>query len=70
MLGAIPAAIAGALLSPAVGGSKLLIASGFVLMIVGVRVVRPIADTLQASGAIRRKNRILLVAASAGVGLF
>jgi hypothetical protein len=70
MLGATPAAIAGALLSSMVGGSKLLIASGFVLTIVGVRVLRPIAETLQASGTMRRKNRILLVAASAGVGLF
>jgi len=37
MLGATPAAIAGALLSPMVGASKLLIASGFVLIIVGGR---------------------------------
>jgi uncharacterized membrane protein YfcA len=70
MLGATPATIAGALLSPPIGGSKLLIASGFVLTIVGVRVLRPIAETLQASGTMRRKNRILLVTGSAGVGLF
>jgi hypothetical protein len=66
----MPAAIAGAILSPTIGGSTLLIVSGFVLTIVGVRVIRPIANTMQASGAIRRKNRILLVAVSAGVGLF
>jgi hypothetical protein len=52
VLGATPAAIAGALLSPAIGGSKLLIVSGFVFTIVGVRVIRPIAETLQASGTI------------------
>jgi hypothetical protein len=70
LLGSMPAAIAGALLSPAIGGSKLLVASGLVLAIIGVRLVRPISDTLQASGKIRRKNRIILVAVSAGVGLF
>jgi len=70
LLGSVPAAVAGAFLSQAIGGSALLIASGVVLTIVGIRVLRPIAETLQAAGTIRRRNRLLLVAASAGVGLF
>lgn len=70
LLGSVPAAIAGAFLSQVIGGSVLLYASGIVLTIVGIRVLRPIAETLQVAGTIRRKNRLLLVAASAGVGLF
>jgi uncharacterized membrane protein YfcA len=69
LLGSTPAAVAGAWLSPVVGGSVLLVVSGFVLILVGVRVIRPIADTMQASGAVRRKHRFLLVAVSSGVGL-
>ena len=70
LLGALPAAIAGALLSDAVGGPTLLIASGVVLVIVGQRVLQPIERSARRAGTVRRKNRLLLVAASAGVGLF
>jgi uncharacterized membrane protein YfcA len=70
LLGSVPAAIGGAFLSQAIGGSPLLIASGVVLAIVGVRVLKPLDEELQAAGTIRRKNRLLLVAVSAGVGLF
>ena len=42
ILGGIPGTIAGAILSRFVGGSALLVASGVVLVVVGVRVVRPI----------------------------
>ncbi len=70
LLGSVPAAIGGAFLSQAIGGSALLVASGMVLTIVGIRILRPIAETLQAAGMIRRKNRLILVAASAALGLF
>jgi uncharacterized protein len=70
LLGALPAAVAGALLSELVGGRALLIASGLVLVVVGERVLRPIEPAARAAGGVRRKNRLLLVAASAGVGLF
>ena len=70
LLGALPAAIAGALLSDVVGGPTLLIASGIVLVIVGQRVLQPIERAARRAGTVRRKNRLLLVAASAGVGLF
>lgn len=53
-----------------IGGSPLLLVSGIVLAIVGVRVLKPLNETLQTAGTVRRKNRLLLVAASAGVGLF
>ena len=70
LLGALPAVVAGALLSELVGGRALLIASGLVLVVVGERVLRPIEPDARAAGRVRRKNRLLLVAASAGVGLF
>jgi uncharacterized membrane protein YfcA len=70
LVGAVPAAILGALLSRAVGGPPLLLASGVVLAIVGWRVLRPIEQSARDVGTARRQNRVLLVAASFGVGLF
>jgi uncharacterized membrane protein YfcA len=70
LVGGVPAAVGGALLSRVVGGPKLLLASGVVLVIVGLRVVRPIEEASRRAGTARRKNRSFLVAASAGVGLF
>lgn len=70
LLGSVPTAIAGAFLSQVIGGSALLVASGIVLTIVGIRILRPIDEALQAAGIARRKKRLRLVAASAGVGLF
>lgn len=70
ILGGVPGTIAGALLSRLVGGPSLLVASGVVLSVVGLRVLRPIEPATRQTGAKRRKNRLLLVAATAGVGLF
>jgi uncharacterized protein len=70
LLGAVPATVAGALLSGVVGGGTLLVASGVVLVVVGWRVLRPTSERSQRAGTTRRKDRPLLVAASAGVGLF
>ena len=70
LVGGIPATVAGALLSKVVGGPKLLIASGFVLMVVGVLVIRPINDAARVAGTARRLERPLLVGIMAGVGFF
>lgn len=70
LLGAVPATVVGALLSQAAGGPALLVASGVVLVAVGVRVVLPIDDAARAVGTARRQNRRLLVAAAVAVGLF
>jgi uncharacterized membrane protein YfcA len=70
VLGGAPAAVVGALLSRVVGGPTLLVASGVVLVVIGVRVMRPIDESTRDSGTKRRKNRPLLVLAAAGVGLF
>jgi uncharacterized membrane protein YfcA len=70
LLGAVPATIVGALLSRAVGGPALLVASGVVLVVVGVRVLLPIHDAAREAGTQRRQNRPLLVASAAALGLF
>ncbi|MGE5135803.1 MAG: sulfite exporter TauE/SafE family protein [Gemmatimonadota bacterium] len=70
VLGGVPGTIAGALLSRLAGGPALLIVSGVVLVVVGVRVLRPIEAETREAGTRRRKNRLLLVAATAGVGVF
>lgn len=70
LLGAVPATVVGGLLSQAVGGRSLLIASGVVLVAVGIRVVLPIEDAARERGTKRRLNRPLLVGASSAVGLF
>lgn len=70
LLGGVPATVIGALLSHLVGGPALLVASGVVLVVLGLRVVRPIDDVAREVGTRRRQNRPLLVAATAGVGLF
>jgi len=69
LLGAVPATVAGGLLAHKVGGDALLVASGIVLVVVGVRVMRPIEDAVRDAGTRRRLNRPLLVCASAAVGL-
>lgn len=68
LVGAIPATVVGALASRAVGGDALLVLSGVMLVVVGVRVIMPITDDARVAGTARRQNRPLLVAASAGVG--
>ncbi len=70
LVGGVPAAIVGALLSRAVGGPALLVASGIVLGVVGVRVLRPISPATVAAGAERRGQPARIVAIAAGVGLF
>lgn len=70
LLGAVPATIVGALLSRAVGGSALIVASGVVLVVVGIRVLAPIPQSSRDAGTRRRQNRLLLAAAAAGVGFF
>lgn len=68
ILGGIPAAILGAYLSRWVGGETLLILSGIALVAVGQRVLRPIDPEMRGRGTTRRRNRIALVAVSAGIG--
>ncbi len=70
LVGAIPGTIVGGIVAGRVGGAPLLVASGLVLVVVGVRVVLPIEDTAREIGTARRQNRPLLVGAASAVGLF
>jgi uncharacterized membrane protein YfcA len=70
LVGGVPATIAGALLSRRVGGPGLLIASGVVLGVVGVRLLWPVSPASIAAGATRRARPAIVVAIAAGVGLF
>ena len=51
LLGGVPATIVGALLSHLVGGPVLLVASGIVLVVLGLRVVRPIEEVAREVGS-------------------
>jgi uncharacterized protein len=68
--GGVPGTVVGALLSGVIGGAALLIASGLVLIVVGARVLRPVAQAARDVGTRRRRNRPLLMAATAAVGVF
>jgi len=69
IIGGVPATILGALLSQLVGGPVLLVASGVVLGVIGVRVLRPISASSVAAGTERRKSPAVIVAIAAGVGI-
>lgn len=68
--GGVPGTIGGALLSRLAGGPALLVASGIVLVVVGLRVLWPIAQETREAGTRRRQNRLLLVTTTAGIGVF
>lgn len=69
ILGGAPATVVGALLSPWVGGRLLLIASGIVLAIVGLRILARIPESKRLAGRARRRAGVV-VPAAAGIGLF
>ncbi|HEX2192384.1 MAG TPA: sulfite exporter TauE/SafE family protein [Acidimicrobiales bacterium] len=68
-VGGVPATIAGALLSRAVGGQALLVASGVVLAVVGLRVLRPLSEEEARAGAGRRRRPVVVVGSVAVAGL-
>ena len=70
LIGGLPATVIGALLSQLVGGPALLVASGVVLGIIGVRVLRPMSPAGVAAGTERRKQPALIIAIAAAIGLF
>ena len=66
--GGVPATVVGAMLSGFVGGAALLIVSGMVLAIVGVRILLPLPEK-RLAGLARRRPAIVIPAAAA-IGLF
>lgn len=69
ILGGAPATVIGALLSGSVGGKALLIASGVVLAVVGVRILAPVTAEARLAGRARRRAAVV-VPAAAGIGFF
>src|SRR4051794_6691065 len=68
IVGAIPAAMLGALASRVVGGPILLVLSGVVLLTVGVRIVRPGGNHPHAAArALARRQNLLFVGGAAAV---
>lgn len=67
--GGMPGVILGALLSPLVGGGPLLVASGVVLGLIGVRILLPIPEEERLRGRARRR-RGFVVAVAAVIGVF
>lgn len=71
VLGAVPAAVVGASASHLIGGEVLVIASGIVLFLVGLRVLRPAPaspEDVLAKQA-RRNEPALVIGVAAAVGL-
>lgn len=70
LIGAVPAAVVGAVASPAVGGPILLVLSGVLLLVAGLRTVRRGQISAVADDrALARRNRAwFVISAAAGVG--
>ncbi len=68
--GGAPAAVVGSLLSPHIGGTALVLASGLVLLVVGARILRPraVGDDHALRRAGRRHNAGLVIGVAAAVG--
>jgi uncharacterized membrane protein YfcA len=64
--GGAPATILGAALSGFVGGNALLIVSGIVLAIIGVRILLPLTE--QRLAGLARRRAAVVVPAAAGIG--
>lgn len=69
LIGGAPTTVVGAMLSGGVGGKALLIASGVVLAIVGIRIMLPSTSGQRLAGRARRRPGVVIPAA-AGIGLF
>ncbi len=67
--GGVPGTVLGALLSSLLGGTRLLVLSGLMLLVVGVRVLMPDPHGHAERCAERRADTALVVAAAFAVGL-
>jgi uncharacterized membrane protein YfcA len=68
IVGGVPATIVGALLSPYVGGRALLIASGVVLAVIGIRILFPLPEQHHVLQSRRRAS--FVIPSAAAIGLF
>lgn len=70
--GGVPASVVGSLCSQYIGGSPLVMVSGLVLIVVGIRILWPTRTDPGAAdrAAARRENATLVVGLAIGVGFF
>ncbi len=68
LVGALPAAVVGSITSSWVGGPILLAASGLVLFVVGLRIIRPGSLVDREVAARRRESAAFVATAAAGIG--
>ena len=69
VFGGLPGTLLGALASKLVGGDRLLVLSGALLLVIGVRLLLPDRATAAQHATTRRDSTTLVVGASFGVGL-
>jgi len=69
IIGGVPGALLGALASKFVGGDRLLILSGGLLLLIGARMLMPDRHGSSARGASRRGKAPIVIGSSCGVGL-
>ena len=67
--GGVPGALIGALASALVGGNRLLMLSGLMLLVIGIRLLMRDSSGAAARGSARRNNTSLVIGSSFGVGL-
>ncbi len=70
LAGAVPAAIVGSIIGHRLGGPLLVVASGALLGVIGLRVLRPLGnDPARRAAAAARRDRLgLVLVAAAGAG--
>ncbi len=68
LAGALPAAVVGSIASGWIGAPVLLVASGLVLFVVGLRIIRPGAMVAPEVAARRRANVAFVASTAAGIG--
>jgi uncharacterized membrane protein YfcA len=66
--GGLPAAVVGALVSKLVGGPALLVLSGLMLAVIGVRMIRPVHVGSGAAAAVPSRSPVTVIAMAAFVG--
>lgn len=68
VIGGVPGALLGALVSRWVGGDRLLVMSGVLLLVLGIRMALPDRSGAAARAVDRQGNVALVVVATCGVG--
>lgn len=67
--GGVPGALIGALASALVGGNRLLVLSGLILLLIGIRLLMRDASGAAVRCSARRNNTGLVIGSSFGVGV-